>query len=164
MRISNKITIFIEKTRTNDVTIIDFIYNFNDIILYKFCYFGNGFYVYFVKEDAVRGARRYPKSILNVYNLLIDENLDILEFKYLNEEYLDFIHSCRLGKTHTHDVVIGPMVNSQTYNLIADLEDGIITREQFFSLVKFKYPTYQICFASERSLGCLKFEYSEEVI
>ncbi|MEE1339359.1 MAG: DUF3990 domain-containing protein [Succinivibrionaceae bacterium] len=126
--------------------------------------FGNGFYVYFVKEDAVRGARRYPKSILNVYNLLIDENLDILEFKYLNEEYLDFIHSCRLGKTHTHDVVIGPMVNSQTYNLIADLEDGIITREQFFSLVKFKYPTYQICFASERSLRCLKFEYSEEVI
>ncbi len=31
--------------------------------------FGNGFYVYFVKEDAWRGARRYPKSILNVYNL-----------------------------------------------------------------------------------------------
>lgn len=125
--------------------------------------FGSGFYCTVIKEQAERWARRYNTSVLNVYTVLIEESLDILEFKTMTEEWLDFIVACRSGIEHSHDVVIGAMADDQIYNSISDFMDGIITREQFWNLVKFKYPTHQICFCSERSLKCLRFEYSEEV-
>ena len=46
---------------------------------------------------------------------------------------------------------------------IEDFIAGVITREQFWVLAKFKYPTHQICFATETSLKCLKFVESEKL-
>lgn len=94
----------------------------------------------------------------------MDTRLNILEFKEMTEEWLDFIISCRYGKSHDYDIVIGAMANDQIYNYIADYMDGIITREQFWSLAKFKYPTHQICFCSPQALQCLQFISSEEVL
>ena len=45
-----------------------------------------------------------------------------------------------------------------------DFIAGVITREQFWVLAKFKYPTHQICFATEASLKCLKFVESVKLI
>lgn len=42
-------------------------------------------------------------------------------------------------------------------------KDGIITRDQFWSLARFKYPTHQINFCSPESLKCLEFVSGEEV-
>ena len=39
-----------------------------------------------------------------------------------------------------------------------------ITREQFWSMAKFKYPTHQINFCTEKALGCLSFVSGEEVL
>ena len=47
---------------------------------------------------------------------------------------------------------------------IADYIDGIITREQFWSLARFKYPAHQINFCSSESLKCLTFVSGEEVV
>ena len=80
----------------------------------------------------------------------------------MTEEWLDFIADCRLGKDHDYDIVIGPMANDQIYNYVADFLSGIITREQFWVMSRFKYPTHQIAFCSERALNCLSFEYYEE--
>lgn len=55
------------------------------------------------------------------------------------------------------------MANEQIYNFIADYIDGIITREQFWVMAKFKYPTHQINFCTEAALNCLTFVGSEEV-
>jgi hypothetical protein len=76
----------------------------------------------------------------------MNTNVSILEFETMNEEWLDFIIDCRNRKAHGYDIVIGAMANNQIYNYVADYIDGIITREQFWSLAKFKYPTHQICF------------------
>ena len=65
---------------------------------------------------------------------------------------------------HDYDLVIGAMANDQIYNYIADYIDGIITREQFWSLARFKYPTHQINFCSSESLKCLTFVSGEEVV
>ena len=81
----------------------------------------------------------------------------------MTDEWLDFIVACRSGKKHDYDIVIGSMANDQIYNYVNDFIDGIITREQFWSLAKFKYPTHQINYCTERALKCLKFEYSEKV-
>lgn len=83
---------------------------------------------------------------MEVYTVRMDSSLKILEFKEMSEEWLDFIISCRNGVP------------------IADYIDGIITREQFWSLAKFKYPTHQINFCSVKGLKCLQFISAEEVV
>ncbi|MSU08752.1 DUF3990 domain-containing protein [Veillonellaceae bacterium WCA-693-APC-5D-A] len=126
--------------------------------------FGNGFYCTVIKEQAQRWAKRYRSSVVNVYSALIDEDLRILEFASMTEEWLDFIIACRYGEYHDYDIVIGAMADDQVYNYISDYMEGVITRKQFWALARFKYPTHQINFCTERALQCLRFEYSEEVI
>ena len=41
--------------------------------------------------------------------------------------------------------------------------DGTITREQFWVLAKFKYPTHQIVFCTDEALKCLTYRGFEEV-
>ena len=125
--------------------------------------FGTGFYCTVIKEQAERWAKRYATPVVNSYSLLINEKLDILEFKEMTDEWLDFIIACRSGKPHQHDIVIGAMANDQIYNYVSDYIDGVITREQFWMLAKFKYPTHQINFCSEQALSCLAFYKSEAV-
>ena len=40
--------------------------------------------------------------------------------------------------------LIGAMANDQIYNYVSDYMDGVITREQFWVLAKFKYPTLRV--------------------
>lgn len=125
--------------------------------------FGTGFYCTVIKEQAERWAKRYATPVVNIYSLLINEKLDILEFKEMTDEWLDFMIACRSGKPHQHDIVIGAMANDQIYNYVSDYIDGVITREQFWMLAKFKYPTHQINFCTEQALSCLAFYKSEAV-
>ncbi len=78
--------------------------------------------------------------------------------------WLDFIINCRHEIPHDYDIVIGAMADEQIYNYIANYIDGVITREQFWSLAKFKYPTHQINFCTPKALQCLEFFSSEEVL
>ena len=113
--------------------------------------FGTGFYCTIIKEQAQRWARRYNTKIVSVYDVNINSNLKIKEFKEMTEEWLDFI-------------VIGAMADDQIYNYISDYMDGVITREQFWILAKFKYPTHQIVFCTEDALKCLHYRGYEEVV
>ena len=81
----------------------------------------------------------------------------------MTEGWLDFIIACRHGEPHNHDIVIGAMANDQIYNYIADYMDGILTREQFWVMAKFKYPTHQINFCTSEALKCLEYVSSEAV-
>lgn len=49
------------------------------------------------------------------------------------------------------------MADDQIYNYITDLIDGVISKEAFWELAKFRHPTHQIAFCSEKALECLKF-------
>jgi hypothetical protein len=53
--------------------------------------------------------------------------------------------------------VIGAMADDQVYNYISDFISGILTREQFWVLAKFKHPTQHINFCTERALKCIDF-------
>ena len=91
--------------------------------------FGNGFYCTIIKEQAQRWAKRYDNKIVSIYDVRLDLQLDIKEFKEMSEEWLDFIVSCRSGKKHDYDIVIGAMADDQIYNYISDYIDGVITRK-----------------------------------
>ena len=125
--------------------------------------FGAGFYCTELKEQAARWAKRYDTPVISIYNFVSDDNLNILHFKEMTEEWLDFIVDCRKGIKHNYDIVIGAMANDQIYNYISDFVSGVLTREQFWVLAKFKHPTHQINFCTAEALKCLSFITSEEV-
>ncbi len=125
--------------------------------------FGIGFYCTIIREQAERWAKRYDKPTVNTYTVKMNSNLKIVEFREISEEWLDFIINCRAGVEHDFDIVIGTMADDQIYNFIADYIDGVITREQFWVMAKFKYPTHQINFCTDKALKCLEFVCSEEV-
>ena len=81
----------------------------------------------------------------------------------MTDEWVDFIASCRSGINHDYDIVIGAMADDQIYSYVSDYIDGTITKEQFWILAKFKYPTHQIAFCSDVALECLTYIGCEEV-
>ena len=119
--------------------------------------FGCGFYCTELKEQSVRWASRYDTAVVSVYEYIPTEKITVLDFKKMTEKWLDFIIDCRSGGTHNFDIVIGTMANDQIYNYISDFVDGILTREQFWVLAKFKHPTHQICFCNEKALKTLQY-------
>jgi hypothetical protein len=120
--------------------------------------FGDGFYCTELKKQAVRWANRYDKAVVSTYEYTSNESLKMLVFNEMAEEWLDFIVSCRSGIKHDFDIVIGAMANDQIFNYISDFIENILTREQFWVLAKFKHPTQQICFCTEKALTSLKFD------
>ncbi|MBQ5988601.1 MAG: DUF3990 domain-containing protein [Oscillospiraceae bacterium] len=69
--------------------------------------FGTGFYCTVIREQAERWAKRYKTPVVNIYSILIDnDDLDILEFKEMTDQWLDFIIDCRSGKPHNHPSVV----------------------------------------------------------
>ena len=123
--------------------------------------FGTGFYCTIIKEQAQRWAKRYETKAISIYDVRMNTNLNIKEFTEMSEEWLDFIVDCRSGKDHNYDIVIGAMADDQIYNFVSDYIDGTITREQFWVLAKFKYPTHQIAFCTKDALKCLEYRDCE---
>jgi hypothetical protein len=125
--------------------------------------FGTGFYCTELKEQAVRWAKRYDTPTLGFYEFKLTNNLKILHFKEMTEEWLGFIVNCRKGIKHDYDIVIGAMANDQIYNYISDYVNGVLTKEQFWVLAKFKRPTHQIGFCTNDALKCLTFIKSKKI-
>lgn len=125
--------------------------------------FGQGFYCTELLPQAERWSRRFDTPVVSAYEYTPESSLDIRTFEQMTEEWLDFIVACRNGKSHSHDIVAGAMANDQVWNYVADFISGILTREQFWVLAKFKRPTHQVAFCTERALSCLKFQQTKEV-
>lgn len=124
--------------------------------------FGTGFYCTIIKEQAEKWSQKYETPVINIYEYQENTNLNIKEFTIMSEEWLDFIIDCRNGKSHNYDIVIGAMADDQVYNYISDFIAGQISREAFWELAKFRYPTHQIVFCSNKALNTLKFIETEE--
>ena len=125
--------------------------------------FGVGFYCTILEEQAIKWAKKYDTPIINKYEYEENKELKIKEFTVMTEEWLDFIIDSRNGIKHDYDIVIGAMADDQVYNYITDLMSGTITREAFWELAKFRHPTHQIAFCTEKSLKCIKFIESEKI-
>lgn len=126
--------------------------------------FGYGFYCTDLEKQARRWALvKKKRHVVNVYEYTIKDELKILKFNEMTEEWLDFVVACRCGKEHDYDIVEGPMADDTIWDYIEDYLRGTITREAFWVLAKFKYPTHQIVFCTEKALSTLIFERSWEV-
>lgn len=126
--------------------------------------FGFGFYCTALERQAQRwAANKTPAHIVNVYEYTEPAGLQILRFGEMTDEWLDFIASCRKGVPHAYDIVEGPMADDTIWNYVEDYLSGSISREAFWVLAKFKYPTHQIVFCSDKALESLTYERSYEL-
>lgn len=123
--------------------------------------FGYGFYVTSIEKQARKWAlTKKGESIVSVFSYQEDNALRIKSFPKMTDEWLDFVVDCRRGIKHEYDIVEGPMADDQIWDYVEDFMEGAITREAFWVLAKFKYPTHQIVFCTQESLRTLKFERS----
>lgn len=125
--------------------------------------FYHGFYCTLLEKQAIRWATRFGDGFVNKYDYVVDNSLNILSFDKMTEEWLDFVVDCRSGKAHDYDIVEGPVADDILYTYVQDFLDGKISREAFWALAKFKYPTHQICFNTEKSLKTISFKGVEKV-
>ena len=123
--------------------------------------FGYGFYCTNIETQARKWAlTKKGDSIISVFSYKQDNELKILSFPKMTDEWLDFVVDCRRGIKHDYDIVEGPMADDQIWDYVEDFMEGNISREAFWVLAKFKYPTHQIVFCTQKSLETIKFERS----
>ena len=124
--------------------------------------FGYGFYCTNIEKQAKRWAiTRKGDSVINRYEYVYNNDLKILKFEELSDEWLDFVAACRKGIDHEYDIVEGPMADDQIWNYVEGFLSGKISREAFWNLAKFSYPTHQIVFCTENALKTITFEGSD---
>lgn len=121
--------------------------------------FGKGFYLTSLVEQAKKYAQRFlfqgDKAYLNQY--ILDENIrqeyKIKEFVGYNEEWLDFVSLCRLGKqTEKYDLVAGGIADDKVFNTVDLYFSGNISKEEALKRLKFIHPNHQICILSQEIL------------
>lgn len=123
--------------------------------------FGYGFYCTNIEKEAKRCAlTKKPNNIVNIYSYIHNSELKILNFEEMTDEWLEFVVSCRRGISHGYDIVEGPMADDTIWDYIESYIEGEISKEAFWELVKFKYPTHQIVFCNDKALESLKHEGS----
>ena len=124
--------------------------------------FSWGFYCTNNYRQAEKWASKNRKSpTINYYEFKEIEGLKILKFEEMCDEWLDFIAQCRSGVIHDYDIVEGPMADDTVWNYVNAFISGEISRNAFWELAKFKYPTHQMSFHTLKALDCLTFERSE---
>jgi len=123
--------------------------------------FGFGFYCTRFEKQAQRWAlSRKNGSEISVYEFSPLPNLNILQFDKMTDKWLDFVVECRKGVEHQYDIVEGPMADDQIWDYVEDFASGTISREAFWALAKFKYPTNQIVFSTENALKSITYKES----
>ena len=121
--------------------------------------FGKGFYLTTLVEQAKKYARRFllqgEEAYLNQYSL--DENLEgeykVKNFPGYNEEWLDFVSLCRIGKqTEKFDIVSGGIADDKVFNTVDLYFSGNISKEEALKRLSFVHPNHQICILNQEVL------------
>lgn len=120
--------------------------------------FGYGFYcTKFEKQARKWSLTKRGDHVVSVYRYQPDSHLKLLSFSEMTDDWLDFVVNCRRGVKHDFDIIDGPMADDQIWDYVEDFMEGVITREAFWVLAKFKYPTHQIVFCTQQSLETIKY-------
>lgn len=121
--------------------------------------FGKGFYVTDLKEQAINWAQRVAAisgklPYLNVYDIDMEQVLNkyrVLTFFVYDEEWLDFIMSCRRGLPvwKDYDLVEGGIANDRVFNTIELYFSGLIEKDDALKRLSFEHPNRQLCLINQ---------------
>jgi hypothetical protein len=133
--------------------------------------FGKGFYLTPLVAQAKKYAQRFllqgKKAYLNHY--VLDDNLTnaykVKAFEEYDEEWLDFVSLCRLGKqTEIYDIVSGGITDDKVFNTVDLYFSGNISKDEALKKLAFIHPNHQICILNQEILDKhLHFLRAEEI-
>lgn len=133
--------------------------------------FGKGFYATSMEEQAARWALRFKnaggKAVVSSY--FFDEGKAqaycVKAFSSYDEEWLDFVLSCRQGLDKSgYDIIEGGIANDRVFDTVELYSNGLIDKLTALQRLKFEKPNHQICFRLQRAIDeCLSFEGSYEL-
>ncbi len=125
---------------------------------------GKGFYVTRLKEQADKYANRFiragKEAYLHVFDYSVDPEMRIKIFNCYDEEWLDFVCSCRKGKDVylQYDIVEGGVANDKVFQTVDLYMAGIYNKEQALQNLAYEMPNNQLCFITQRAIDrCLTF-------
>ena len=135
--------------------------------------FGNGFYTTTNKKQAISFTKNVMKRTgiatrnVSVYEFDLEETkfeLDILQFKEPNLEWLNFVRENRFSiySGKVYDLVIGPVANDEIFPTLQAYLEGIVPAEATIAGLQVRKLYNQYCFLTERALTFLKFINSFE--
>jgi len=137
----------------------------------KFVDFGEGFYVTPLREQAVKYGLRFKamkkKPILNIYDFDFDDSrFSSKYFEFYDEEWLDYVFSCRMGFPHKKfDIIEGGVANDRVFDTVDLYFSGLIAKEEALRRLMYIKPNWQICIASQDVIKeCLTFRKSEDIL
>lgn len=122
--------------------------------------FGKGFYVTRLKEQADKYAGRFlragSEAYLHVFEYTPNSNLKIKVFDSYNEEWLDFVCSCRKGKDiyKQYDIIEGGVANDKVFQTVDLYLAGIYNKEQALQNLSYEMPNNQLCFITQKAIDC----------
>lgn len=122
--------------------------------------FGRGFYVTRLREQAVSYADRYvktgDKAYLHIFEYVLDSELKVKRFAAYDEEWLDFVCSCRKGgdEYKQYDIIEGGVANDKVYRTLDLYMTGIYDKDQALQKLQYEMPNNQICFVTQRAIDC----------
>ncbi|KIR02605.1 hypothetical protein P261_01420 [Lachnospiraceae bacterium TWA4] len=135
--------------------------------------FGNGFYLTSSKKQASKWSksvtRRKRKGEPTLNSYYFDEsflsNLNVLKFNTADENWLEFVVRNRKGLpiTTQYDLVIGPVANDSTLDVINDYMAGRFNKKIAVELLMPQNLTDQYTFLTQNALQYLVFKGSEQV-
>lgn len=131
--------------------------------------FGKGFYVTRLIVQAEKYANRFLRIGNEAYILIFeytpDSDMKVKIFESYDEEWLDFVCSCRKGNDvyKEYDIIEGGVANDKVFQTVDLYMAGIYNKEQTLQNLAYEKPNHQMCFITQRALDkCLKFvEYKK---
>lgn len=126
--------------------------------------FGKGFYVTKLKEQAVKYANRFLRAgedaYMHIFEYTPNSELRIKVFDAYNEEWLDFVCSCRNGGDDykQYDIVEGGVANDKVFQTVDLYMAGVYNKEQALQNLMYEMPNNQLCFITQKAIdSCLVF-------
>lgn len=131
--------------------------------------FGKGFYVTRLKDQAEKYANRFLRigkdAYIHVFRFTPAVDMKIKIFKAYDEEWLDFVCSCRKGGCdyQHYDIIEGGVANDKVFQTVDLYLTGVYNKEQALQNLAYEMPNNQLCFITQRSIDrCLSFiEYKK---
>lgn len=120
--------------------------------------FGKGFYATVLEAQAIAYGQRFvlrgETAFLNVYEFCLSNKYVVKTFDRYDEEWLDFILSCRKGEScyRQYDVIMGGIANDRVFNTLDLYFSQMITKDEALKRLVYEKPNQQICFTNQSVL------------
>lgn len=129
--------------------------------------FGPGFYFTTIRQQAEKYAFRFTKrneqAWLNVYDFVFNsEEWNVKHFDSYNEEWLDFVMTCRNGEViGNYDLVVGGIADDKVFETVDLYTDQLISKDEALKRLAYVNPNIQYCVRTDAMLKkCIFYKES----